>query len=583
MTWFDNARRLAIFGLGSVGTYFGATFAGVVNAPDLADPKQLACIVKDEAQWLAGKQEPASTSGVRVLVARLDLDDDYGRQTRHVVDSLRKTPGFEVRQLCRTLALSHTGDSTEEMKRAAETGRKWLHTQNAAILVWGQVEADKAVSLRILTPDSEQADRFLTLDDDLKLPKDFNSSLSVTLAASVLSQTLALTQGDGQGTDTGRRVSGELLPMLPQLRALAENADTLGANQGKNAREAYLSALVTLTGQTGDLQYAEEARTYADAALPQIPAGAKVDRATTSFWRARAINLIASRNGDIALMQEAAQSYRNLTSEWTREKSPREWARAQNYYGSALRRLGQWQGDDALIEEAIAAHKVALASCPREKMPLDWSRTQNSLGQAYRALGEKKNDATLLQASVTAFESALLDRKRAQVPLNWASAQSSLGTALTSLGEIQKDPLLLGRAVTAYQSALEVRTRKDLPLSWATTQDSLAGALLVQGRLANDDSKIDQAVTAYRGALEVRTSEKAPVAFADTQSHLSEALGELAGRRHDVDLYGQAIDSLSAAITIYDGKGMTGPAAGARRDLADLETKRTALANSKGS
>jgi hypothetical protein len=76
--------------------------------------------------------------------------------------------------------------------------------------------------------------------------------------------------------------------------------------------------------------------------------------------------------------------------EFTCEKIPLEWARAQDKLGVALSLLGEREGSAARLGDAVAAHRSALQEFTRDKVPLDWAYAQYHLGVVLWALGERE-------------------------------------------------------------------------------------------------------------------------------------------------------------------------------------------------
>ena len=52
--------------------------------------------------------------------------------------------------------------------------------------------------------------------------------------------------------------------------------------------------------------------------------------------------------------------------EWTRDRAPLEWAKAQNNLGHALQLLGEQEDDKERLRQAAEAYRAALAACSRE-------------------------------------------------------------------------------------------------------------------------------------------------------------------------------------------------------------------------
>ena len=73
------------------------------------------------------------------------------------------------------------------------------------------------------------------------------------------------------------------------------------------------------------------------------------------------------------------------------ERTPLDWAAAQNNLGIVLWSLGERENGTARLEQAVAAYHAALEEYTRERTPLDWAMTEGNLGSALAALGERES------------------------------------------------------------------------------------------------------------------------------------------------------------------------------------------------
>src|SRR5947199_36750 len=79
-----------------------------------------------------------------------------------------------------------------------------------------------------------------------------------------------------------------------------------------------------------------------------------------------------------ARLEQAVDAYRAALTEWTRERVPLDWARAQHNLANALRLLGERERGTARLEQAVDAYRAALTERTQERVPLDWAATQNN-------------------------------------------------------------------------------------------------------------------------------------------------------------------------------------------------------------
>ena len=74
---------------------------------------------------------------------------------------------------------------------------------------------------------------------------------------------------------------------------------------------------------------------------------------------------------------------------------------------SGLQKLGEREVGTAHLEEAVAAYRLALEEFTRERTPLEWATTQMNLGLALWALGEREAGTARLEKAVVAFDACL--------------------------------------------------------------------------------------------------------------------------------------------------------------------------------
>jgi tetratricopeptide (TPR) repeat protein len=262
---------------------------------------------------------------------------------------------------------------------------------------------------------------------------------------------------------------------------------------------------------------------------------------------ANALQTLGERETGTARLEEAVTAYRAALEEWTRDRVPLDWARAQVNLGSALRNLGEREPGTARLEEAVTAYRAALEEWTRDRAPLDWATTQMNLGNALQTLGERETGRARLEEAVAAYRAALTEWTRDRMPLDWARAQMNLGNALATLGQRETGTARLEDVVTAYRAALEEMTRDLVPLDWASVQMNLGNALATLGERETGTARLEEAVTAYRAALEERTRDRMPLDWANTTGNLGSAQVALADRTADPAIAREALDNLTTA------------------------------------
>ena len=119
------------------------------------------------------------------------------------------------------------------------------------------------------------------------------------------------------------------------------------------------------------------------------------------------------------------------------------------------------------MEIAITGYEIVSTVFTRETSPEQWATTQNNLGAAYSDR-IKEDKADNLENAIAAYNKALEVRTRTDFPVDWAMTQNNLGAAYR--GRIKGDKAdNLENAIAAYNRALEVRTRTDFPVENAVT------------------------------------------------------------------------------------------------------------------
>ena len=302
-----------------------------------------------------------------------------------------------------------------------------------------------------------------------------------------------LTEADNL-LDQAKEIELAAYRQAQELRKKAQEADdrhTLGAARLPSSR-----GNVALT-QLAYLAAAEKFRQASDL----LPGTHPIERGDYLYRQGDALYRQGNEYGDNAALLGAVAAFRNAQQEWTRDRVPLDWAKAQSYLGNALTRLGERASGTAHLHEAVSALRAALEVTTRDLVPLDWARTQTRLADVFELLGERDDKTARLLEAVAGYRVGLEELRRDSVPLDWAWTQTLLGNALEQLGERESGTEHLRQAVTAYRAALEESTRERQPLYWAATQNALGVALEKLGERENGTVRFEEAVAVRtRGA-----------------------------------------------------------------------------------
>ena len=338
---------------------------------------------------------PAEGTHFTILVAALEGDGPEGRQRKHVINSLRslfkahvEQHAFEVRDYPKELKAGIAGNLAEIDRAAEAKGRNWLATQNADLLIWGEVAAaDQVIRLRFLPRSGGSGEQqSYAFTDKLELPVDFKDDLATAVAA------LALAAA-APAFDQSRPLMNALKPILSPLMNLVTN--------GKGY--------------------------FAPSVYGQLCNSAGVVHA-----------VYATQSGDSTVLAQAIIAFRAALEVKTRRDMRADWAAVQNNMGTALATLGERSAGPAgakHLADAVAAYTAALDIYTRRDMPAQWAMTQNNLGNVLGRLvefSEGEVGAKHLAAQVAAYTAALEVSTRRDMPTDWAMTQNKWALRIKS-------------------------------------------------------------------------------------------------------------------------------------------------------
>jgi uncharacterized caspase-like protein len=338
------------------------------------------------------------------------------------------------------------------------------------------------------------------------------------------------------------------LTLFDEAAALAKT----GSEDWRGIRNDYGVALETLGERQGDDAMLRDAAAAFEDALDE-----RSFERDPRGWARTQSNLgvvlmnIGMREQEIDTLVAAREAFTAALDGFDREAGPLDWGKAQSNLGNVLQILGDRTGDTSLYEDAATAHSLALEVLSRDVAPFDWATAQNNLGNAYGRLGEQEQGTATLELAVAAFRAALEVRDRSKVPLDWAVSMDSLGSALAGIGQREEGTDNLEAAVQAFRESLKERTRELSPLDWASTTRNLAIAAKKLGERTEGTKWFDVAIAAYRDALSEFTIDRVPLDYAQTEGTLGIALLARAERSNDRQDLTDARDAFAAALQVY--------------------------------
>ena len=507
-----------------------------------------------------GETPPPQVDTQRFSVVVARIQNDIGQQLQDVIAT--DLSGFEgVHVVTIDKTISAEGPSPEDSGKAAEErARDALEEMRATVMIWGKVLrfAGKEVPQLHLTV-SRSKDRRRGRygpTNELRLPQVFWSDLADILRLVILTYDADFREQEGF------YLGDQLRPFIPRVRRLLQRADRERgwSDDARGLTRINLGdALMLLGSQSGQNQPLEEAIENYRKALPELSR----ERSPPDWARAQnglgiSLWILGSRHGDTELLEEAVAAYHLALEEWVREREPLDWAQTYNDLGNTLVTLGQRESGTKHLEEAVGVYETALLERTIEAKPLDWAQTQNNLGVALWQLGQRESGTKRLQDAVAALEASFEVYSRERTPLDWSQTQNNLGLVLWTLGQREGSTEHITDAVKAFLQALRERRRERVPLLWAQTQNNLGLAFWSLGQVANDMRRLEQAARAFRRALGERTRERAAMDWAQTQNNLGAVLWSLGQHKNGTEELVKAVQAYQEALKVYSReKGAT--------------------------
>lgn len=322
------------------------------------------------------------------------------------------------------------------------------------------------------------------------------------------------------------------LPLFEQA-GMSEEWGTAQMNLAKS-----LQALATLENSIENLERAGNAL---EAALTVVTSGD-----APIIWGGIQNNLgnvhhaLAQRSNDFHVAggryQHAVIAYRNALTALTRERSPMQWATAQNNLANSLQALGTREQDSELsrrnLDEAAAAQRAAMEIVRRDLSPIQWAQIENNLGLTTQAIALRSTNPLerrlKFEEALTIMARALEELTAERAPLSHAMAQKTVANIhqqLSVSGVSQEEALShLRTAEIAQRAALAAISLESAPLQWGTLQHELGATLFEIARHTNDTALYAQAEQAYRASLDIHSQAEFPAAWAQSNASLASAM-----------------------------------------------------------
>ena len=360
-------------------------------------------------------------------------------------------------------------------------------------------------------------------------------------AVTINAELLKYTDRSGQPSEWARVNNnlGAALRIYSNLQSAPQAVSCL-----KRAEEAHRNAISVSQDIQGPVRWAEAQMNLGNVLVQlgeQVPQEFEsyMDRAAEAYHFAREAGtlsdsrerwgstLINTANGlgergrrtsgdnGVRLLREAATIYGQTLEVLDQSHFPRQWAKAQSSFASALGDLGVRTNDPRAFGRAVAASRSALQVFTREDDPLEWGHAQTNLGNALTAVAKGLDPSgapsVFLQA-LDAFDGALQVFTRSDFRRDWATITYNKGALLASMAEQDTHSTgveLFRDAIELFREVATVWT-KDMPMQWADNQMNLAIAdIVLASRLTGKErlNCLEEASACLAGASAVFSGE----------------------------------------------------------------------------
>ena len=390
----------------------------------------------------------------------------------------------------------------------------------------------------------------------------------------VIEQTLDTTEAELKAR---RLEGGALLARTAEAYGLAGDYQNAAGNYGQAfdqvAKWDQQTAYAYKLAQADALEQWSEFTGDADRVNASFPLYRQAielapDKASMAYANAQnnygiALQLLGNRQGDLDLLDQAANAFSAALTVWTFTSEPTGWIVAKSNLASLLNVLGTYDTGTERLAQAVQDYRDILAVQRKEDDPFDWAMSQSNFGNALAVLGERTGDSGLLNEAIAAFDKALATLDRSKTPDAWSLTQSNYGSVLSGLNRAG-DASMYQRAVDAYKAALEVDTRERAPAAWARDKNNLANLYEASGDRTNDSGKLQDAVDIYHEILEVTSRQDQAEIYGQIEGNLARALNELGDMQTGTTALEQSVAAAQEALSVVSKTQV--------RDWAKLES-----------
>ena len=498
---------------------------------------------------VATKMTVSSESKFRVVLC-WSRNDPRGQVTEIIAEASTHLEGFEItRSARRCVSEPEAADKWRSSTR--EAAARAMQDWNAELAIMGAgQQSDQSMNVWFVRQDGDDTlgtghqEPYKLIN--VRLQEDFHEEFRAQIAAAALTTAapLVTTETRANILDKGLRNVGTKLTTLLEGNTIREPRDRAALNV------ALGDTMLTLgEPEAGTQQLERSANAYEEALTLYTREGTPRSWAKTQNNLAIVLTALGKRKIVPEKLERAVGGYIAALSIYTREQDPLRWAAVHINMGSALHTLGKWENLSERLEQAVDAYERSLTVITRDEKPEYWAAALSNLANTLRELAKREVGTERVKLAVDTYRRALTGRDREGRPLGWARTQDNLGDALMVLGIREGGTHHIKEAITAYEKALEVRTCSGVPAEWAATQQNLGGALAALGVRKNGQEEIERGIDAYELALEVFSPKRTPFEWGTTKNNLGRALQSLGIRQNSDELFEVAITAHKELLT----------------------------------
>ncbi len=417
-------------------------------------------VAKDPTRRPGRKAKNPPPADILVLVGKL-RDDYEDVQHKLLVAALDGIPGVRATSIDRDLTkfMPGLGEpnaalNDDLMKRATREARGWMNTQNADLLIWGNIDATgRNLELHFTATASSPGERpgRFTPVNTLTMPVDFYTDWTPLLRA------VTLAAIDPRSFPQGRILRSALPAIAQAARALGlDPSGSMEPHERASILFCYGNVCAVCAQLEGDRSWYHVAVEAWRAAIDLMDQDQGLIIGQLYQQLGLVLQIIAERTNDIDCLEQAADAYRRALMHISRRRQTLDWGLVKYRLGCVLYKIDMAIGDDNALREAIHACQASRQVFNRYTHPIRWSEVSNTLAQILQVYGDNVRSMPILEYAVKCCVGSLQVRTPDTAPLQWASIQNTLGSALFLLAKHTGEWEYMRQSSEAFRLALTV-------------------------------------------------------------------------------------------------------------------------------